>query len=74
MIFLDGGHDEARVSAEIFQYGRLLRRGGLLCGHDYNNREHPGVRAAVDACVPGAQAGPKSIWWHQVPVEEEGWC
>lgn len=63
MVFLDGHHDEAHVAAEIRKYARLVRPGGVLCGHDYRNREHPGVQRAVDACLRSARRGPGSIWW-----------
>jgi hypothetical protein len=59
---VDAAHDEASVRRDIALARRLLRPGGLLCGHDYSEF-WPGVMAAVDDLVPQASRGPCSIWW-----------
>lgn len=63
LIFIDASHAEDAVTADILAYLPLVRPGGLLAGHDYGERAHPGVKAAVDA-IFGArvQVGPHSIW------------
>lgn len=63
LVFLDGDHDEAHVRAEILRYRAWLRPGGLVVGHDFGSREHPGVTAAVRSLVPTVRRGPKSLWW-----------
>lgn len=45
-IFLDGDHEYETVKWEGENYKTLLRKGGILCGHDYNIFE--GVNKAVD--------------------------
>jgi hypothetical protein len=45
-VFIDGDHSFEQVSKDIRNYSRLIKPGGLLCGHDYNNM--PGVAPAVD--------------------------
>lgn len=62
MVFIDSAHDEASVRRDIALARRLLRPGGLLCGHDYSE-SWPGVKSAVDDLVPDASSGPCSIWW-----------
>jgi len=47
-VFLDGGHDEFSVSRDLLLWWGKLRRGGILCGHDYGNSAFPGVVQAVD--------------------------
>ena len=62
MVFLDGDHEYQAVVADIDAWLPKTRR--LLCGHDYNVAEFPGVAEAVDEIlgdrVMGAVGG--SIW------------
>ncbi len=62
MAFIDGNHETYAVRADIKNYRRLLRPGGLLCGHDYN-------LASVQAAVCELLGMPQvyhNIWWVQV--------
>lgn len=59
-IFIDGGHDEASVRADIEAWLPLLADGGVLAGHD---RDWSGVVAALDL-LPGWKAGPGVIWYY----------
>lgn len=61
MVFVDAAHDVSSVSRDIATARRLLRAGGLLCGHDYADC-WPGVKQAVDGLVPGRSLY-RSIWW-----------
>jgi hypothetical protein len=54
MAFLDGDHEYEAVAADIAAWLPKTRR--LLCGHDYNNPEFPGVAEAVDGML-GDRAG-----------------
>jgi uncharacterized coiled-coil protein SlyX len=38
LVFLDADHRYDQVSADIRAYQRLVRRGGILCGHDCEGR------------------------------------
>jgi len=60
VVFLDAGHDEASVAADILAWMPAVRPGGLLAGDDYNNN-WPGVNAAVDRLLPAAKA-PGTTW------------
>lgn len=63
MIFLDGDHKEASVRQDITDALPLLHRDGLLCGHDYGSRDHPGVKKVVDDVFWGqAQLACNTIW------------
>lgn len=56
-VFVDGSHDEPSVAADIAAWGRTVRAGGLLAGHDFKDPAWPGVAAAVRAVfgdTPGA--------------------
>ncbi len=63
MIFIDGDHD--RLAADLAVFAPLVKRGGLLCGHDYSGR-FPAVMRDVEENVPGFQLGPAAIWWKEV--------
>lgn len=64
LVFIDADHTEAGCLRDIHAYGPMVRRGGILAGHDYGERAHPGVKAAVDAVFgPRVQRGPGSIWF-----------
>lgn len=59
MVFIDGSHDYASVKADIINYRPLLKKGGLLCGHDFSLQ----VKDAVIELVPSYKlAHGTSIW------------
>jgi Methyltransferase domain len=66
MVFIDGDHAYEAVVADITAWLPKTRK--LLCGHDYNVPEFPGVAQAVDDTlgdrVTSALGG--SIWTVQV--------
>ncbi len=49
-VFLDADHSYKGCSADIKVWAPKVKRGGLLCGHDYENPKFPdfGVKRAVD--------------------------
>ena len=49
-VFIDAEHSYSGCSEDIAAWLAKLRRGGLLCGHDYSE-EWPGVVRAVDEAV-----------------------
>lgn len=64
MVFIDGAHEYEPVKADIEFWLPRIKPGGLICGHDYWEW-FPGVRAAVDECVPGFQVAPNTTIWHR---------
>jgi len=59
MVFIDGSHDYVSVKADILNYRPLLKKDGLLCGHDCSNE----VKDAVIELVPSYKlAHGTSIW------------
>ncbi len=62
-VFIDGCHQYAAVAEDIAACRRLVRPGGLLSGHDYLHRGHPGVKQAVDEVFAGRFAQHGAIWF-----------
>lgn len=48
-VFIDGSHDYGHVTGDIQMFRQLLKPGGLLSGHDYNEPTCPEVAPAVNA-------------------------
>jgi predicted O-methyltransferase YrrM len=59
-IFIDGSHDYESVKRDICMWSRLVKKGGILCGHDYNI-SHFGVKDAVDELFPNAITRPEGL-------------
>lgn len=62
MVFLDGDHRFEAVYRDIIAAKRLLKPEGLLCGHDYDHPEWPGVKLAIDAMSLKVERE-DLIWW-----------
>ena len=70
MVYLDGAHDYENVCADIRCWWKKVRVGGLLCGHDYNNDDCPGVARAVNELLPGADHK-DCDWWIVKETQDE---
>jgi hypothetical protein len=46
--FIDGGHVEEQVTADIEAWIPKISKGGILAGHDLDHRRHAGVRRALE--------------------------
>ena len=70
-VYIDAKHDFKSVYRDISLWKPKVRKGGLLCGHDYINEEEPGVREAVDRLLTNVQhtqleggaPDPYPSWW-----------
>lgn len=60
--FLDAGHTEKEVEADIKAWLPKVRRGGVLAGHDYSSKSFPGVQKAVDRLLPKRRRVSKNCW------------
>lgn len=64
MVFIDGSHNYHAVKSDIAYWWDHLKRGGLMCGHDYGTN-WPGVDKAVQEMLGEPERGPDSIWYRQ---------
>lgn len=63
LVFIDGDHTYAGVQADLEAYLPLVRPGGLIAGHDFNDvPRHAGVKQAVTERF-GEVSHCGSIWW-----------
>jgi hypothetical protein len=63
MVFIDGDHRYEQVRDDILLAKRILKPGGLLCGHDYGHVEWPGVQRAVNELIGSSRIVlRKTIW------------
>ena len=51
-VFIDADHDYEEVANDILYWGRTVKVGGYLCGHDYGHKHCKGVKQAVDEIFP----------------------
>jgi len=63
-VFIDAGHEYENASADIQEWMPLIKKGGLICGHDYSTG-FPGVMDAVNEFVPGFSVAPETRIWYR---------
>jgi len=62
IVFIDGDHTYEAAKPDMLCWRTLVKKGGLLTGHDYSKR-FPGVVRAVDEVFgPKAHIFPGTIW------------
>ena len=65
-VFIDGNHEYEYVGNDIIAWGPLVKKGGWLCGHDYDRDGCSGVKTAVDEIFPTqVETGPDYTWFVQ---------
>jgi len=47
-VFIDGYHTYEQVKKDLYNYDKLIRKGGVIACHDYNHSGYPGVSKAID--------------------------
>lgn len=63
MVFIDGNHDYRFIKGDILKWTPKARK--LICGHDWNHPDYPGVNHAVEKHVEGAKVY-QSIWYKEL--------
>ena len=48
LIFIDGDHSEEGVLFDTYLARKVIRKGGIICWHDYGNHSVPGVSEVIN--------------------------
>lgn len=67
MIFIDGEHYSPFIDNDIKNYITLIKSGGIICGHDYNNNVFKDINKALETNLPEYKLGPGFIWYYKIP-------
>lgn len=65
-VFIDGDHRFLEVLNDIKIALTLLRKSGIIAGHDFTHNDWPGVRHAVEFSFKNDFKVVESIWWRKV--------
>lgn len=71
--FIDANHTYDSVKSDSSAWLPKIKQGGIIAGHDYFTRVHPGVKKAVDELFPNAILIPEQNVW-QVRIDEQNIC
>jgi hypothetical protein len=65
--FIDGDHSCDGCRRDVQAYWEIVHPGGILCGHDYDKQDTPGVKNAVDEFARERDIEVKAmegnLWW-----------
>jgi predicted O-methyltransferase YrrM len=61
-VFIDANHAYEYVKEDIKLWTAKVKKGGIISGHDYNNKRF-GVTQAVDEIFRKVNCGPNFVWW-----------
>lgn len=50
-VFIDGLHTYDQVKKDLYNYDKLIKKGGIIACHDYNHSGYPEVARAIDEFV-----------------------
>ncbi len=68
VVFVDAGHLEHEVAADIEAWRPLLKEDGILCGHDYGFEGWPAVETVVRRMIPKFRVI-ETIWTTEMESE-----
>jgi hypothetical protein len=61
-VFIDARHDYDGCLADIKAWKTIVKKDGLIMGHDYGNLNHPGVTKAVDEQFKKIELYDDNVW------------
>lgn len=65
-VFIDARHRFEDLFTDIFLYKQLIRKGGIISGHDYGHESYPGIKQAVDYWFEDVNIEDGNIWWTEL--------
>lgn len=66
LVFIDADHCYEAVEQDIRLWRHKVKRGGILCGHDYHHPRFPDVTEAVDRYFSEVNTDEDYVWWQWV--------
>jgi len=67
LIFVDADHSQSGVLKDLAAWEPKIKPGGIIAGHDYGSRRHPGVALAVDGFFADhthpVELDSDMVWW-----------
>ncbi len=67
VVFLDADHSYEGHTAHMLEWWPLVKKGGYLCGHDYNHPRIGEVKRAVDEMFRRVELGRDMTWFMRKP-------
>lgn len=66
-VFIDARHRYEDLYTDIYLWKDVIRKGGMISGHDYNHESYPGIKRAVDEWFPSTiktvHVEDGNVWW-----------
>jgi hypothetical protein len=64
-VFIDAKHTYNDLYADMNQWIKSVRIGGMISGHDYGHESYPGIKLAVDRMFgeENVNTGDGFVWW-----------
>jgi len=64
--FIDARHRYEDLFTDIYLYKSLIRKGGMISGHDYGHESYPGIKQAVDYWFNDVHVEDGNVWWTEL--------
>jgi predicted O-methyltransferase YrrM len=68
LVFIDGDHSYDGCLRDIKAWLPKVKKGGWICGHDYNHPKQGNVKKAVDEMFKKVELGTDRTWFWRKPV------
>jgi hypothetical protein len=62
-VFIDAKHTYENVYTDILLWKTLVKKGGIIAGHDYNHPSYPGIKKAVHMHFKTVNTEDGYVWW-----------
>jgi len=66
MVYIDAAHDYENVKNDIKCWKPLIKKGGIISGHDYMHPNLPDVKIAVDEYFGEVKTLPGYVWYIEI--------
>jgi len=70
-VFIDARHRYEDLYTDIFLWKEVIKKGGMISGHDYGHESYPGIKQAVDQWFDKVNVEDGNVWW--VKLDDSRW-